>query len=236
MPASYQRQVDRQPGPPAVVGVVQPHALGPEHQLLVGRKGEKVLEHKAAASDAIAVLSGFVLAFALQQLLEVDVSEYASRALGSAHTLAMCISAASGMHCVLCLTFLSAKLRRLIGRSVLRFGEPDVTAAALSVLYGQDGLSQMLAEREVTDRWIPYRFHAQAWYSGNGTQPAGAAHFQSALLAFPLQLLSFTAAVLVQLWDRTDAWAAAIATVVLTLVPIATLAQLYRTGAVLDLV
>ncbi|CAD7952747.1 unnamed protein product [Amoebophrya sp. A25] len=91
------------------------HRLKSEFAL--GRLGEAILEQKVQAADSFAMLIGFLLALVLEKLLSLDGSEFSNEHLFLAYSSLLRISCGSGFSCVLALTYTTAKVRRLSGRS-----------------------------------------------------------------------------------------------------------------------
>jgi hypothetical protein len=166
----------------------------------------------------------------------------------------MSLSVASGLAAVLLLTFLSAKIHRLVGRSTYRYGtglRPDVCAQDLLKMPGQEFLvhgllaAGLLEKQELVDGVAMYKvgqqrldgdvkLAAREWYHANRMQ--GARHFVEGLRFFKLQLFTYAISVVLQLWDMgKEGIATGTATAILVALPVFAALRLHASGAVYDL-
>mmetsp|Transcript_106821 Transcript_106821/g.309935 ORF Transcript_106821/g.309935 Transcript_106821/m.309935 type:complete len:250 (+) Transcript_106821:165-914(+) len=222
-------EVDVEDPPPA--GPAEDHA-DIDSLLLKGRQGEAILEAKAANSDSTAVLSGFILAFSLGVLLELDPSNFSNEFLGILFGLSMCASAGCGLGCVLLLTFLSSKLRRLIGKSTFFWGtDPD--GGALRAAHGEKKVAEKIHAAQENNSVGEVRFAARDWYYTADNKPglAGREHFVSAVRYFMVQVVTFAIAALVYIADVMNVWVAAVSILLVITPPLYAISQLYLTGA-----
>ena len=163
-----------------------------EHVLWEGRHGEKIVELKADNADNICVLAAFILSFTISYIFGLD---------GSEHPLLVALASASagaGISCVLLLTFLSLKVRRLRGRSVFRWGEdcdmaqlPEKMVTQLHAPTKDGKADDALASVRHAESG-EVRFYARAWYYANGHQ--GPAIYLAGISCLKAQLALFTAA------------------------------------------
>jgi hypothetical protein len=128
------------------------------------------------------------------------------------------------------LDFLATKVRRLMGRSLYWFGT-DADAAALAAVHGEKNFDAKLRAMQPAHAPREVRFHARAWFFGDGKHVAG----RWGMSLFYLQLVSFVAAASIRMWARFPIWAAAVATALIVLLPAAAVARLTLSGALLDL-
>jgi len=216
-----------------------------------GRQGEAILESKAGLSDSIALLTGLIFAFAVSILLdgraafgvgdlqpgdEVPANEIVI-------AFALYISSIAGLCGVLINTFLSAKIRRLLGRSAFMFGL-DASAEFLAQVYeGQDKLSDKIRYNSGgTKRYNSgeIRFCARWWYNLEG----GVQLFNCGFCALKITMGAFTVALFANVITVFSDWSMSVEAVrfvvmiemvlLIGAIP-GTYVLLHRSGAMADL-
>ncbi|CAD7958619.1 unnamed protein product [Amoebophrya sp. A120] len=148
-----------------------------KHELACGRLGEQILEQKVAGADAFAILIGFLLAFVVEKLLSLNPSDFQNHLWFKVYTSMLGIASACGFSCVLALTFLGAKIRRLSGRSLYLFGSSDEDVDALAAAVGEPEITKRVlsvrkanaqtsgtSERSTQGKLA---LHARTWYYAN---------------------------------------------------------------------
>lgn len=214
-----------------------------ETNLFRARAGEAILLEKVNGGDLQAVVSGFLLAFSLSELLGVDVEAWSNRSLANAFVISLASSSAFGFSCILLFTFLSAKIRRLVGKSGFLYGgHGDADIALLRRIHGDDKVTSSLEEKTTAQGHGEVRFAARSWYYGTSggscaclTGVCGREHFQCGQWSFSLQLVIFSVAIVLYLVDQCNDWVAVVSSAVLVAVPSAAFARLYASGALHDL-
>lgn len=209
----------------------------PDLLLAEGRRGDNIMDAKAGNADSTAVLGAFVLAFVLQSLHDdlADIDENDFMTLMS--WFCLILSAACGLSSVLLLTFTSAKLKRLVGRSHFLFGTDESAEELAPYFGGMDCLVETLQQhvmkpnKSSNNLRIVY-FHAREWYNGSG----GRDHFNAGLALLVVELLMYmgSQAAMVLASDKSSAFIY-FSTAVLLGPCAVTLLQLCRSGAIRDL-
>ena len=127
--------------PPAdeVANTPPPQARGPQlcklHDKFVWQAqcNEGIMQRKSESMDAISILAGFLTAFMLSVVLELDMTSFNSKALFHVFAAFSSISVAAGLSAILVMTAVSAKLHRLLGRSQVYYGTDTSADHAASI-------------------------------------------------------------------------------------------------------
>lgn len=214
--------------------------------LFRGRAGEAVLEAKVSVGNIISILSGFILACSLSEMLALDPSSWSSEGLAGAFVIVLTSSTAFGAASVILFTFLSAKVTRLVGRSAYYLGgHGDADVSLLTRTLGAERLAEYLKEQPIRNDENEVRFPAREWYYPHGkgggfanvslTRAHGEEHFVCAIFSVLLQLAFFIVAIIFYLCDRCNSWVAAPSVALIVVIPGIAVARLYSSGAFSDL-
>mmetsp|Transcript_1583 Transcript_1583/g.2468 ORF Transcript_1583/g.2468 Transcript_1583/m.2468 type:complete len:206 (+) Transcript_1583:24-641(+) len=168
-----------------------------EATLYQGRCGEKVLEEKANGMDNVGTLSGFVVAFGIGFLLELSEEDFSSGTLYTLYMVMLTLATCTGVFSLLAMTFVSTKIRRLLGRSLWYWGEDGTP----------DMLDKVMPDwrQKVVVRLGKPCFCARAWYYSVGKKEGLAPEllYMYALKAFGIQFILFMVAVAVKILDAS---------------------------------
>ena len=217
-----------------------------------GIAGEKVIESKVNGGQQVLIVSGFILAFSLAEMLALDLTSWVNVGMGNAFVISLAASSGFGFVSVLLFAFLTAKVTRLAGQSACRYG--DHGDAELELLKRMDVLfpgEETLAKR-LEPHVVPtaankdnteMRFSARAWYYAGPkrseglcartrlTRATGREHFITGMWAFVLQLVLFATCIVLCICDRCDQAVAAAASSLLIVLPCVAIARLLASGA-----
>eukprot|EP00744_Colponema_vietnamica_P007884 GILI01011291.1.p1 GENE.GILI01011291.1~~GILI01011291.1.p1 ORF type:complete len:253 (+),score=67.96 GILI01011291.1:54-761(+) len=123
--------------------------------LFKNRSHELTVEKKSEGADALAILIAFLLSFSLGSLFGISQDDFNSKVYFYVHTYSLVIASSMGLCSVIVLTFLSIKLRRLLGRTTYWFGD-GVDAETLDKAYpGEDWRKKSV---------LPDMFFASSWF------------------------------------------------------------------------
>mmetsp|Transcript_14381 Transcript_14381/g.21167 ORF Transcript_14381/g.21167 Transcript_14381/m.21167 type:complete len:232 (-) Transcript_14381:115-810(-) len=170
-------------------------------KIVMGRSRESTIELKAQTADSLAVLVAFLVAFLIDNILNMDESQTGT------FTLLLTLSVSSGLFCVVVFTFLSAKIRRLLARGVYRFGSSDCSIDDLLKIYGHEKLLKLVNDctfgQDKSGDTI--RFFARQFYDTNkGHKIRGRTLFQTGMLSFTVTIAGFLCALCAKLIDALD--------------------------------
>lgn len=95
-----------------------------EQQVLFwGKAGEQIMNAKADVAQLVAVVVALLLGFSIEKLVDLDESSFQHSHLFKCYATCLVISTSCGFSSLLILTFTSAKLKRLVARSLLYIGD-----------------------------------------------------------------------------------------------------------------
>jgi hypothetical protein len=99
-------------------------SLSAQHDKFVwqAQRGEGIMQQKSETMDAIGILSGFLTAFMLNVVLDLDPSSFNNKGLFLVYAAVVSVSVAAGLSNLLVMVTVSAKIHRLLGRSHLYYG------------------------------------------------------------------------------------------------------------------
>jgi hypothetical protein len=213
--------------------------------LFFARNLEHAMERKTGVFDGIAVLSAFLLAFTLGSLFSLEGDSFGSDFLMHLHVVCLVVATAAGLVCVLLLTFISAKIQRLLIKSYFVVGE-DSTHADLLAMHSTVGSVSSL-QNVYKGTWksstgvVSPCMYANNWYNNAFKNErdrliiSPRAVIKVALGALEVMLFTFILAVGFKLFDLIPPFLAATLIVRLLLSFIAVLGLLSMLDALSDL-
>mmetsp|Transcript_3566 Transcript_3566/g.4019 ORF Transcript_3566/g.4019 Transcript_3566/m.4019 type:complete len:246 (+) Transcript_3566:104-841(+) len=132
--------------------------------------GEGIMQHKSESMDKIGILAGFLTAFMISVVLELDMSSFESIVLFHVFAAFSSISVAAGLSAILIMTAVSAKIQRLRGRSHLFYGA-DTNAEDIQIYGCQYYSTKEWKTEKYFTHWLnnqekkeSARLYAYNWY------------------------------------------------------------------------
>lgn len=131
--------------------------------LYLGHSGEKVIANKATVSDGFAWLSALVIAISVSSLFSADASNFHKRLNFQLFLLSTSSATSFGFMALFSFTFITSKIKRLLGKTLHLFGESIADVEHLKTIHGKEKWRN-LKENHFYAEINEVRFPARQWY------------------------------------------------------------------------
>ena len=163
--------------------------------LFCGLNGEKVVECKANVSDSLAVITGFLVAFCISNLLSSSPSDFNKEEIFDYYLLSTAVATGCGFFSLFTFAFLSSKIRRLTGKPMYMFGDSTDDIEFVKKLHPDEW--EKYKESFYCSSTKEIQFPARKWYYTNFAPISPNAsmfeHFTGPVAAFQMALNGFYA-------------------------------------------
>lgn len=167
-----------------------------------GKAQEECIVGKMGSLDTINLLSAFLLAFSLNEVLNNEKADFFDeRTNYRIYLIVMTLATSFGFATVLICTFVSAQFQRQHGRTLARFGDMGATIEQLESWYGKEEIRKKLVEcgKKSETGYLSVNLPGRKWYYEHGVDL-----FQYGLYAFHAFVCFFFAAVTTIIIDQSE--------------------------------
>jgi len=175
-----------------------------------GRWGEYIINQKSQVADTVAVLIAFIVSFPVSEILGLESASFNCENYLIAFIFALVASISCGLFSLTLFVYLSAKVKRLTGRSAysIGFGDCDKVEDLVSII-GKEKWKEFKLKFKYDDfakargNKFPH-FHVRKWYydfPSPGSWFLPQSSFNYGLNVFVLMLVLFLSAIFIRILD-----------------------------------
>jgi len=202
-----------------------------------GKAQEECIVGKIGSLDTINLLSAFLLAFSLNEVLNNEKVEFFDEKTNyRIYLVVMTLANSFGFATVLICTFVSAQFQRRHGQTIARFGDMGATIEQLESWYGKEEIRKKLVEcskKSARSGYISVQLPGRWWY-----YEYGKVLFQYGLYTFHAFVCFFFAALTTIIFDQSESAGVATSIICILILWVSyftTIAILYRKKTFYDL-